>query len=141
MLTTAEVAFIVAGAALAGTAATVIQKRWADRRDAWWQRVQWALGQICADQDNDDTKRTLGLLMLENLKDSALATQDDLIMIEGVSELLLPKRPDGETKAAGPRHHAVSRRGTLRRWWRGAFSRGKMPAEPGDISPDDGEKP
>lgn len=95
MLTTAEIALIVAGAALVGTAATVFQKRWADRREAWWGRTQWALKQIFADQGGDDTKRTVGILMLLALQRSVLATSEERDMIEQVADVLLPDPPGG----------------------------------------------
>lgn len=94
MLTAAEIGLIVAGIALVGTAATVIQKRWADRREAWWGRTQWALEQIFADQGSDDTQRTVGILMLDTLQHSVLATSDDRDMIEQIADVLLPKPPD-----------------------------------------------
>jgi steroid 5-alpha reductase family enzyme len=94
MLTTAEVALIVAGIALLGTAVTVIQKRYADRRDAWWGRTQWALDHVLAVQGND-TERTVGLVMLTALQSSRLATDEERDMLEQVADALLPAAPDG----------------------------------------------
>jgi hypothetical protein len=92
MLTTAGVALIVAGVALIGTGATVFQKRFADRRDAWWGRTQWALERILTDQE-DDTQRTVGLMMLASLQASSLATNEERAMLEGVADVLLPPEP------------------------------------------------
>jgi hypothetical protein len=94
MLTTAEVALIVAGTALLGTAATVGQKRLADRRDAWWGRTQWALERIFEPQGNDDTERVIGLVMLTALQGSRLATDEERDMLEQVADALLPPAPD-----------------------------------------------
>ena len=93
MLTTSEVALIVAGIALLGTAATVVQKRLTDRRDAWWARAQWALERILA-PDSDDTSRTVALLMLTALQGSRLATAEERGMLEQVADALLPPAPD-----------------------------------------------
>lgn len=95
MLTVSEITLIVAGIAFLGTAATVGQKRLADRRDAWWGRTQWALEHILADQDDDDTKRTVGLVMLTALQRSRLATDEERDMLEQVADALLPSVPDG----------------------------------------------
>ena len=93
MLTVSEVALIVAGAALLGTAVTVVQKRFSDRRDAWWERVQWALERILA-QDSDDTNHTVALVMLAALQGSRLATAEERDMLEQVADALLPPAPD-----------------------------------------------
>ena len=95
MLTTAEVTFIVAAIALLGTAATIIQKRFADRRDAWWGRTQWALEHILASQDNDETDRVVGLVVLTALQGSRLATDEERDMLEQVADALLPSAPAG----------------------------------------------
>jgi hypothetical protein len=95
MLTTSEVALIVAGIALVGTGVTVGQRRLADRRDAWWGRTQWALERILAAQDEDDTERTIGLVVLIALQKSRLATQEETTMLEGVADAILaPVRSD-----------------------------------------------
>jgi len=93
MLTASEVALIVAGIALIGTAATVVQKRLTDRRDAWWARTQWALERIL-DEDSDDTSRTVALVMLTTLQGSRLATAEERDMLEQVADALLPTAPD-----------------------------------------------
>lgn len=97
MLTTAEVAFIVAGVALIGTSVTVAQKRFSDRRDAWWGRTQWALEHVLTAQDDDDTKRVIGLVVLTALQGSRLATDEERDMLERVADALLPAAPDGST--------------------------------------------
>lgn len=93
MLTAAEVALIVAAIALLGTAATVIQKRLTDRRDAWWARTQWALERVLG-QDSDDTSRTVALVILIGLQGSRLATAEERDMLEQVADALLPPAPD-----------------------------------------------
>jgi steroid 5-alpha reductase family enzyme len=94
MLTASEVALVVAGLALLGTAATVAQKRFTDRRDAWWARTQWALERILAAQSDDDTERTIGLAILTALQGSRLATDEERRMLEEVADVLLPPAPD-----------------------------------------------
>jgi hypothetical protein len=94
MLTTSEVALIVAGIALLGTAVTVGQKRFADRRDAWWSRTQWALERNLTAQGDDDTERTIGLAILAALQGSRLATSEERDMLEQVADALLPPAPD-----------------------------------------------
>jgi hypothetical protein len=96
MLTTAEVALIVSGVALIGTGATVLQKRLADRREAWWGRTQWALERVLADQGDDDTSRTVGLLMLTTLQRSVLANGEERKMLDQVADALLPSPPEDE---------------------------------------------
>jgi|SRR5712692_926611 len=95
MLTTSEIALIVAVIALLGTAATIIQKRFADRRDAWWGRTQWALERIVAAQDDDDTQSTIGLVMLTSLQASRLATNEERDMLDEVADAMLPPAPSG----------------------------------------------
>lgn len=94
MLTATEVALIVAGVALVGTAITVVQKRYTDRRDAWWDRTQWALKCVVASQD--DVKRTVGLAMLAALQSSHLAADSDRRMIEDVADAVLARVPAEE---------------------------------------------
>jgi len=89
MLTASELALIVAGIALVGTAATVIQKRRTDRRDAWWGRAQWALEHIIAAQGPDDTERTIGLVLLISLQSSHLASDEERKMLEEVADAIL----------------------------------------------------
>lgn len=93
MLTTSEVALIVAGIALLGTAATVIQKLRTDRRDAWWGRTQWALERIIAAQDPDETERTIGLVLLITLQASHLASNEERKMLEQVADAILVTAP------------------------------------------------
>jgi hypothetical protein len=91
-----RVTLIVAGIALLGTAVTIIQKRFADRRDAWWGRTQWALERILvARSDDDETERVVGLVMLTALQGSRLATGEERDLLEQVADALLPSAPDG----------------------------------------------
>jgi hypothetical protein len=93
MLTASEVALIVAGIALIGSAASVIQSRVADRRDTWWGRAQWALERIIAPQGADDTERTIGLVLLITLQSSQLATSEEREMLENVADAILATAP------------------------------------------------
>lgn len=95
MLTTSEVALAVAGIALVGTAVTVAQKRYADRRDAWWARTQWALDHIltASSDDDDDLEQAIGLVVLTALQDSGLATGEERDMLEHVADALLYPAP------------------------------------------------
>jgi hypothetical protein len=93
MLTGSEVALIVAGAALIGTAATIAQNRVFNRRDALWQRMQWALEHVLAPGEHDDLDRTAGLVMLKALQASRLATDEERAMLEELAEAMLPPNP------------------------------------------------
>jgi len=95
MLTTPDAALVVAGIALVGTVVTVVQKRYADHRDAWWKRTQWALDHILAAQEDDDIERTVGLLVLTVLQASHLASDEETIMLEQVADVLLASAPGG----------------------------------------------
>jgi hypothetical protein len=101
MLTAAEVALFVAGVALLGTAATVIQKRFTDRRDAWWTRTQWALERVIAIPSPDDTERTLGLVMLTRLQESRLASNEERKMLGEVAGAILASAPHSPGGATG----------------------------------------
>jgi len=95
MLTTSEVALMVAVVALLGTGVTVIQKRFADRRDAWWNRTQWALERIIAGQD-DDTQAAIGFVVLNELQASRLATEEERDMLEAVADVALWEYSSGQ---------------------------------------------
>ena len=99
MLTGAEVALIVAGIALVGTAVTVVQKRFTDRRDAWWGRTQWALERVMATEGPDDTERTIGLVMLTRLQASGLASNEERRMLADVAGAILASAPSGQSEA------------------------------------------
>jgi hypothetical protein len=96
MLTTSEVALMVAVVALLGTAVTVIQKRFADRRDAWWNRTQWALERIIAGQEDDDTQAAIGFVVLNGLQASRLATKEERDMLEAVADVALWEYSSGQ---------------------------------------------
>jgi hypothetical protein len=96
MLTAAEVALIVAGIALVGTAGTVIQKRYSDHRDAWWGRTQWALERVIATGGPDDTERTIGLVLLTRLQGSLLASNEERRMLADVAEAILVTAPNAQ---------------------------------------------
>jgi hypothetical protein len=98
MLTAAEVALIVSGAALIGTAATIHQKSRTDRHEVWWGRTQWALEQVLANQGRNDKNRTVGLLMLKALQASSLANSEERKMLEQVAEACLPSPPEHKTR-------------------------------------------
>jgi hypothetical protein len=98
LLTTPEAGLVVAGIALIGTALTVVQKRYADHRIAWWTRTQWALDHILATQgeeDDDDTERTVALLVLNVLQASRLARREETSMLEQVADVILASAPGG----------------------------------------------
>ena len=92
MLTPSEVALLVAGIAVVGTVATVVQKRFADRREAWWVRTQWALERILAAGD-DDTERAIALVLITSLQKSDLATREERKMLDEVADAMLPPPP------------------------------------------------
>jgi hypothetical protein len=91
MLTPTEIALIVAGIAVLGTGATVVQKRYADRRDAWWVRTQWAPERILTARD-DDMQRAIGLVVIASLQASGLATSEERKMLDKVADAMLPCR-------------------------------------------------
>lgn len=92
MLTPSEVALLVAGIAIVGTGASVVQKRFADRRDAWWARTQWALERILAAGD-DDMERAIALVLITSLQKSGLATREERKMLDEVADAMLPPPP------------------------------------------------
>jgi len=98
MLTAAEVALIVSGVALIGTAVTIYQKSRTDRHEVWWGRTQWALEQVLANQGMDDENRTVGLLMLQALQESGLANREERRMLEQVADEFLPSPPEHQNE-------------------------------------------
>lgn len=92
MLTPSEVALLVAGIAIVGTGASVVQKRFADRPDAWWARTQWALERILAAGD-DDMERAIALVLITSLQKSGLATREERKMLDEVADAMLPPPP------------------------------------------------
>lgn len=73
----------------AGTAAVVAAiiafraARNQQRLDAWWKRVEWALG-LYTPQDATDQDRRVGLAALEALQASKLATRSEAEFVAGV---------------------------------------------------------
>jgi hypothetical protein len=75
--------------------ATLMQKLYADRRDQWWKRAQWAVDNVSAP---DDLTRALGLTVLISLYDSPLATNDERNMIESIADAI------GDSEAGAARN-------------------------------------
>ena len=70
----------------------------ADRRDAWWQRTQWALDRVL-NAGTDGTSRAIAIKVIQNLTHSQLASSEEREMLYGVAVEIL-KRADAAL--AGP---------------------------------------
>jgi hypothetical protein len=71
------------------------QKWRADRRDHWWNRTQWALGQL----RNGEEARTIAIEILDSQVDSRLATAADEDLLDRVMDLVLDDYDEGEGRA------------------------------------------
>lgn len=95
---------------------TLQERSSSDRRDQWWQRVQWALDRALDGQDQDVA--TAGISMLEVLARSPHTDADDARMLEAAWEPILERtrrrreaqgvltfrvRPGGEGPMTGQR--------------------------------------
>src|SRR4051794_14757122 len=78
-------AILVGGLAFLGAAIGIAQKWRHDRREAWWDRTQWALSQL----SGTDEARTVALVVLSALVGSRLATAEDAAMLEQVGFAIL----------------------------------------------------
>lgn len=79
---------VAAGVALVGVMLTLWQKWSNDRRDAWWQRVEWALDKV-TDQGATESVRTIGLVAVRHLQESRLATDTDRRMLDQIADEIL----------------------------------------------------
>jgi hypothetical protein len=68
---------------------TLQERSRSDRRDQWWQRVQWALDRALDGQDQDVA--TAGISMLEVLARSPHTDADDARMLEAAWEPVLER--------------------------------------------------
>ena len=67
---------------------TIQQKTEADNRNAWWSRVQWAIDACLSD---DRQRRTTGLVAIEQMQASSLATSGDQKLLEAIALEVLEK--------------------------------------------------
>ncbi|WP_434617608.1 hypothetical protein [Arthrobacter sp. A5] len=95
---------ILVGAFIAGTIGlvTLVERTRADRRDQFWQRLQWAIdAAICTD---DRVRQRTGLIVLARLGISDLCRDEDADLLrdiaDGVTAALLAAPVDG-TAATG----------------------------------------
>lgn len=82
-MTDATAVLIAAVIAFGGLAFQLWQKYDDDRRQRWWDRTQWALSQL----NGTSRERELGILLINRLLASKLATDDDRRTLAGVLEM------------------------------------------------------
>jgi hypothetical protein len=81
--------------------ATIRQRSTADRRHQWWKRAQWALD-LCLDVNEDDDRASVGFAVLQVLAESALATKDELRVLEAAWNVWLVRPPGTPDESEGP---------------------------------------
>lgn len=79
---------------------TIRQKTLADNRNAWWSRVQWA---IDAALSNDEQRRATGMVAIEEMQDSELATVTDQALLAAMANAIVDETiEDLETEEEAP---------------------------------------
>lgn len=71
------------------------QKDAADRKDAWWQRTQWAVDLTLSEHP---TVREFGYRMVDQQADSSLADTEDLALIDAVYDTDLDEVLDNDVE-------------------------------------------
>ncbi|MFD3405379.1 hypothetical protein ACFWUU_32145 [Kribbella sp. NPDC058693] len=80
---------LVPGAVAVGIAiGTIWQKNRADKRDAWWKRVQWAVEAATTPGPEYETRRAAGVTALNTLVDEAATEADEKLVLAIADELL-----------------------------------------------------
>ncbi|MET1089358.1 MAG: hypothetical protein ABWY04_19920 [Arthrobacter sp.] len=74
------------------------QRSWADRRDQWWKRAQWAID--AALDDDDPHRRLAGLKVLIQLIGSDLATAEDADLMSALAVGIRDQEQDGRRSIA-----------------------------------------
>lgn len=62
--------------------AAYLQRSKADKRSQWWVRAQWGIESTYSD---DDRRQELGLVVVESLDQSGLATREDLALFSRIA--------------------------------------------------------
>lgn len=88
----AIVTLLVGIVAFAVAVIGVGQKWRADRRDHWWNRTQWALGELSKGEE----ARTIAIEVLSSQLDSRLVTARDEELLDRVMDVVLAEYPGGE---------------------------------------------
>lgn len=65
---------------------TIRQKTLADNRNAWWNRVQWAIDAALSD---DEQRRATGMAAIEQMQDSELATIPDQAFLAAMANAIV----------------------------------------------------
>lgn len=65
---------------------TIRQKTLADNRNAWWNRVQWAIDAALSD---DEQRRATGMAAIEEMQDSELATAADQALLAAMANAIV----------------------------------------------------
>lgn len=65
---------------------TIQQKSLADNRNAWWNRVQWAIDAALSD---DEQRRATGMAAIEQMQDSELATVADQALLAAMANAIV----------------------------------------------------
>lgn len=65
---------------------TIRQKTLADNRNAWWNRVQWAIDATLSD---DEQRRATGMAAIEQMQDSELATVADQQLLAAMANAVV----------------------------------------------------
>jgi hypothetical protein len=65
---------------------TIQQKTLADNRNAWWNRVQWAIDAALSD---DEQRRATGMAAIEEMQDSELATAADQALLAAMANAIV----------------------------------------------------
>jgi hypothetical protein len=76
------------------------QRSWADRRDQWWKRAQWAID--AALDDADPHRRLAGLKVLVQLIGSDLATAEDADLMSALAVGIRDQEQAGRHSVAVP---------------------------------------
>lgn len=87
-VTTLEVALVAAGLVFLAAMLTLRQKTRHDRREAWWQRAQWAIDRSLSD---DDRTRTVGTKAMIVLAADRTAPSSDLDVLDAAVVVALDR--------------------------------------------------
>jgi hypothetical protein len=87
------IAAIAAGIAIA----TIIQKRTADNRNAWWQRLQWAIDRATDADPDKRLAQMVSLDVLDVIAESSLKTKEDIDLARAIQDFFNAMEDSGET--------------------------------------------
>ncbi|GAA1881370.1 hypothetical protein GCM10009715_29670 [Paeniglutamicibacter psychrophenolicus] len=70
-----------------------LQRAKADKRDQWWKRAQWGIESALSD---DPARQEVGVIVLDNLDRSGLATREDAALFNEVALSVMVDNLDEE---------------------------------------------